>query len=571
MQNNKNNLPQIIITINTLKNIDGLLNKLKQSYQLQKSFLNEIDKKLYSFLKNSKKDKNEITFIEELISILPKIITELGIPFVYYLMTQENIMEKFLNLYLDQYAEKVSEIFEISLNIFNFSIFYDYINNLKHYLIEIGIIQNKEQNTNINSSMNPEEILFERISYLLNTLNQLKDIGIDKENLSKLENDYKDILKEIKNLSQEIKITPAKIEFYKELIKPYADYLKTLGTNKDNNNINKENNLNNNEKENINQEMKSIFNTPLDKRTSFFQNEKIKEKPNQLIEFENFNLPLSRENQEEIKRQLCSFLNTEGGRLYLGINEQNIVKGIILNYKKRDTLRNDLVNLTFDFYPKCRLDKIFVFFIPIKDSKTKNFISKKYIIKIRVYQGDQGVLYSMSNKGYRSTIRKEGKCVDLKSTEINDEKINRDAKKNSANQNAIKENELKDPEPEVNQQDLEENEYDNIPAFGNIQNIIKEKNPKNQKKKYGKQKGNYKNYIKEGTIVIKVSNIDENLPSNDVNRFFNGCKCSSQKFFKGYGFLNFSNINDANNCVVNYDGKKLGNKRIKLNITKNEN
>ena len=569
MQKNKNNLPQLIITINTLKNIDTLIKRLKDSLKLQKAFLSEIDNKFSSFLKKQKKDKNEIAFIDELMSVLPRIISELGIPFVYHLMTQENIMEKFINLFYDRYEKKVSEIFEICLKIFNFSLYYDYINKLKHYLIEIGIIQNKEETQNNNSSMNHEEILFERISYLLNELNQLKDIGIDKENILKLENDHSDILKEIKNLPQKIEITPAKIEFYKELIKPYSDYLKTINTNKNCNNITNEKKLNNIGNEN--QEMKSIINTPLDKRTSFYQNEKIKEIQNNVIEFKNFNLPLSQDNADEIKRQLCSFLNTEGGRLYLGINEQNIVKGIVLNYKKRDNLRNTLVNLTFEFYPKCRLDKIFVYFIPIKDSNTKNFIPKKYVIKIRVFPGDPEVLYSMTNKGgYRSTIRRKGKCVDLNSTEIYNEIIHRDDCKNLEDQCRIKENDLKDPEPEVNQQDLEENDYDDVPVFGNIKNIVNEKGQKSQKKKHGKQKGYNKSFFKEDNIVVKVTNIDENLPLNDVNRFFNGCRCSSQKFFNGYGYIYFSSQKDANNCVVNCDGKKLGNKKINLYIVKNE-
>ena len=90
-------------------------------------------------------------------------------------------------------------------------------------------------------------------------------------------------------------------------------------------------------------------------------------------------------------------------------------------------------------------------------------------------------------------------------------------------------------------------------------------------KKTKKRKEKKNLIIKEGTITIKVTNIDENLPLNEVNKAFNGCKCSSQKFFKtGYGYVNFSNLNDANNCLVNYEGKKLGNKKLKLIIGKME-
>lgn len=575
-QNKDNSKKELIITLDLLKNQESLIKKLESSLYLQKLFLKDIDNKLSSFLKNKGNNKNETSLIEELLSILPEIISQLGIPFVYHFLNQENILEKFLNLYYDQYDEKVEDIFKTCLNIVSFSLYCDYFNKIKHSLIEIGIIQNKEEYTNKNADMNPEQIIFERISSMLNELNQLKDIGIDKENISKFEIDYNDVIKEIKNLHNKMNITPAMIEFYQELIKPFGDYLKsmskTIKNKKKEENTNKEN-INNNNDENIikNNEIDEIKGITLDKRTFFYKDEKIKENRNQVIEFKNYSFPLNEENSDEIKRHLCSFLNSEGGRLYIGIDENNIVKGITLNYKKRDNLRNSLVNLTYDFYPKCRVDKIFVYFIPIKDPKTKNFIQKKYIIKIRVYPGDPQVLYSMTNKGgYHSTIRRNGQCKILNSTEIYEEIIHRDEYKkvlnDEKNQMIMKENEIKDPEPEVNQQDLEDNEIDDIPVFKKI--IIEKGNNKNnaQKKNNGKPKKN----IKEGPIVVKVTNIDKDLPLNDVNRTFNNCKCSSQHFLKaGYGYLNFSNQIDAENCIVNFDGRKLGNKKIKLSIVKN--
>ena len=575
-QNKDNFKKELIITLDLLKNQESLIKKLESSLYLQKLFLKDIDNKLSSFLKNKGNNKNETLLIEELLSILPEIISQLGIPFVYHFLNQENILEKFLNLYYDQYDEKVEDIFKTCLNIVSFSLYCDYFNKIKHSLIEIGIIQNKEEYTNKNADMNPEQIIFERISSMLNELNQLKDIGIDKENISKFEIDYNDVIKEIKNLHNKMNITPAMIEFYQELIKPFGDYLKsmskTIKNKKKEENTNKEN-INNNNDENIikNNEIDEIKGITLDKRTFFYKDEKIKENRNQVIEFKNYSFPLNEENSDEIKRHLCSFLNSEGGRLYIGIDEKNIVKGITLNYKKRDNLRNSLVNLTYDFYPKCRVDKIFVYFIPIKDPKTKNFIQKKYIIKIRVYPGDPQVLYSMTNKGgYHSTIRRNGQCKILNSTEIYEEIIHRDEYKkvlnDEKNQMIMKENEIKDPEPEVNQQDLEDNEIDDIPVFKKI--IIEKGNNKNnaQKKNNGKPKKN----IKEGPIVVKVTNIDKDLPLNDVNRTFNNCKCSSQHFLKaGYGYLNFSNQIDAENCIVNFDGRKLGNKKIKLSIVKN--
>ena len=584
-----NNNSGEIITLEALKNFDVLIRKLKMSLNTQKQFLIELNNKLSSFLKNNKNNEESL-LIEELITKLPEIISILGIPFAYHFLNQDNVLIKFLSLYYQQYEEKVSKIFKTCLNIFSFSLYYDYINSLKFELIEIGIIQKIEEYSNKNCNMNPEQVIFENISSMLNKLKQLKDIGIDKDNISKFENDYNDIIKEINNLHTKMKISLAQIEFYDELIKPFGDYLKSMHKNK--NNIKEEEKntelklSTNDENKNIIKEKDPILDIPLEKRTFFYKDEKINESRNQMIEFKQFSFPLNQDNRDEIKRHLCSFLNAEGGRLYIGINEKNIVEGIVLDYKRRDIIRNKLINLTFDFYPKCRVDKIFVYFIPIKELKTKIFLPKKYIIKIRIYPGSPEVLYSMTNKGgYYSTIRRNGECIDLDSIEIYNEIIRRDEYRNILNNNdnsyILKENEIKDPEPEINLLDLENDEKNETPKakpssissnnnnLNNTKKIIIERSINAHKAIKGNAKKNL--IIKEGTITIKVTNIDENLPLNEVNKAFNGCKCSSQKFFKtGYGYVNFSNLNDANNCLVNYEGKKLGNKKLKLIIGKME-
>ena len=581
---NNNNSEKRIITIDKLKNLNELIKQLKLSLNCQKQFLMELNNILSSFFKN--KDNNEeASLIDELITLLPEIISQLGIPFVYNFLNQDNVLIKFLNLYYQEYEEKVSKIFKICLAVFGFSLYYDYINSLKHELIEIGIIQNIDEYSNKNSVMNPEQIIFENIYSMLNKLAQLKDIGMDINNISKFESDYKDILKEIDNLHNKMKISVAQIEFYQELINPLDNYLKSK--NKKKYNIKEEEKniefkRDNNEKNNnIIEKIEPIIEAPLEKRTFFYKDEIINEKRNQVIEFKKYSFPLNQDNRNEIKRHLCGFLNAKGGRLYIGINENNIVEGIELEYKKRDIIRNDLINITFDFYPKCRVDKIFVYFIPIKEYKTNIFLAKKYIIKIRIYPGAPDVLYSMTNKGgYHSTIRRNGQCIDLDSIEIYNEIIIRDEYRNIANNNnsnILKENEIKDPEPEINLGDLENNADNESSKIISTSTVIKNNSINNIKKvvlekgKYSekntKDKAKKQIYAKEGTITLKVTNIDEDLTLKEVNKFFNGCKCSSQRFFNtGYGYVNFTNLTDANNCLANYEGKKLGNKKIKIII-----
>ena len=469
----KNTNQNLIITIDLLKDADSLIFILKPSLYLQKQFINSIEFKISSFLKNKGKNTNDvIALTEKLISVLPTIISQLGIPFVYYFFNQKNIFQSFLNLYYDQYNEKVSKIYKTCLSIFSFSKNFDKLEEIKHNLKDYGIIENNEEFNDKEIDMNPEQALFEEISLMLKKIPELKSIGNIKEILSEFENEYFDNIKKMKNLKNKMILNSNQLEFYQELIKPCEDFLKSVNNNFKNSKDEKFINIKNINDEKINVEDKEIIlDLLLEKRTFFYMNEKIKEKPNKYIEFKNYQLPLD-DKRNEIKDLLCGFLNAEGGRIYIGINDNSIVEGINLNYKKRDILRNDIINLTYDFYPKCRVDKVFVYFIPIKKFKTEKFIPKKYIIKIRIYPGDPEVLYSTMNKGgYFSTIRKDIKCEKLSSKQIYNEIILRNECrkiiKEDKNQ-ILKENEIKDPEPEINKEDLENDEKDDdIPIFAN--------------------------------------------------------------------------------------------------------
>ena len=567
MINNQNISKASFNSGNELKNMPSLILKLKSSLKFQKEFIKEIEQNLQVFIENEVQNTiSSNSTINELIDSIPFIIKELGISFAHNFLQNSSIYYSLIGLYFDKkekndekYSKKITLIFDACIDIFKFSFSNDELNEIKEYLYEMKIIENK--NEIINAEPKDEEKLYENIYILLNGLKTLIEIGKDKEKIDELNKKYLNIKKDIKILSNKTpgQINQAEIEFFNELIQEIDDYFKKI-------NLQNTNIIINEIPEN--KKIEEIINIPLEQRTFFYLNEKIKETKNELIEFKNYSLPLTnKEDGEDIKRQICGFLNSRGGRLYIGINGQNIVKGVVLNSKARDITRNNLINLTYDFYPNCRIDKILIYFIPVKDPKTKEFISKRYIVKIRVYPGDPEFLYSMTSVGYHSVIRRNELCYELNSAEICQEIIARDELKKIKNEdnNYIKESSIKDPEPEVNDN---EDEID-LPFFGvdnnnnlseSIKKIIKEKGKRFPRKKN-------KNYmVREGTIVVKVTNIDEKIPINDVNRFFNECKRSSQKMLKGYGFLNFSNLNDANNCIAQYNGAKLGNKKIKLSI-----
>jgi len=586
---NKKQIQQLITNENISKNSDTLIKKLKSSLNLQKQFIKEL---VNIFMPN--KIQNDINLINKIIELLPEIIEKLGIPFSHLFLKQNNIISMLVNLYYDDNDEKIPIILEKCIDTLSFSEIRDDVNNLKQHLTECGIIEKKEQNEKSNSIIkNSEQYIYESSLQLLNDLEKYQNEDKDKDNninYSKLEKKYYNIIKDIKSLPSKMEINQAQIEFYLEILNPFKKDLdkkkKIEGINNFSNigkshvilknNINYENEIvdeNKGEVLFVNKENEEIMKKELRERTFFYENEKIREKRNQVIEFKNYSLPLNQENGDELRRQICGFLNSQGGRLYIGIDDQNIVKGIVLNYKKRDNLRNALINLTYDFYPKCRLDKIFIYFIPIKSKKTQKFFNNLYIIKIRIYPGDPEYLYSMINVGYQSCIRENGICKNLNSTQIQKEIIERNEyqymNNNEKYKFILKEKEIKDPEPEINYEDLERNDepiFENNNLNNNIDQIIKEKGTKPKKKK-NKNKKNSKdnNGIKE-FVKVKVSNIDENIPLNEINKYFNKCKCSSRQFYKGYGYLEFSNRNSANDCIVNCNGDLFGNKRLSLKI-----
>ena len=553
---------------NEFVNISLLIPKLKSSFKLQKELLKEIEQHLQTLIYNEVQN-NMNSSSNNFIDTIPYIIKELGISFAHIFLYNANIYYNLIGLYFDKkekndinQVKKIVLIFQTCLDIFKLIASNEELNNIKEHLYEMQIIE--KQNEIYNNEAKDEEKIYENYYAILNGLKTLIQIGKDTDKLDELSVKYINLKKDIRILGIKYEnYNKALIEFFNELLVEIDECFKKINLMKPVEIISE------------NKKLEEIKNIPLDKRTFFYLNEKIKERKNELIEFRNYSLPLTnKEEGEEIKRQICGFLNSRGGRLYIGINNQNIVKGIILNSKARDTSRNNLVNLTYDFYPNCRIDKILIYFIPIKNPKTNEFIPKRYIVKIRVYPGDPDVLYSMSSTGYHSIIRRNDISYELNSAEICQEIIARDEIKKikDKDNNYIKELNIRDPEPEININEENDEENDDLPLFGvdnnknlsdSIKKIIKEKGKRPIRKK------NKNNMVREGTITVKVTNIDEKVPINDVNRFFNGCKCASQKMLNGYGYLNFSSLNDANNCIARYNGCKLGNKFIKLSITNN--
>ena len=566
MQNYQNeNKITFINSEDEIKNFPLLIPKLKSSFKLQKELITEIEQRLQVLAENPNKVVHNPPS-DYYIKVIPNLIKELGISFAHSFILNPNIYFYLLGIYFDDIQkEEIVHIFKACMDIFSDISYNDELNQIREYLKETQIIE--DANEIINIELNDNEKIYQNINIISKGLKDLIEIGQDKEKFEELNKKYLTLQKELKILN--IK-TPdqfkAEIEFLIELTKEIDEKFKKINLSKQNESI-EINEAIENKKED------ETINIPLDQRTFFYFNEKIKESRNEVIEFKTFSFPLSKEDGEELKRQYCGFLNSQGGRLYIGINSQNIVKGVELNSKTRDNSRNNLVNLTFDFYPNIRLEKIKVYYIPVKDRKTKKFINRRYVVKIRIFPGDPEYLYSMTSKGYHSTIRRNNQYYELNSTEIYNQIIQRDEIKKIKNQDnvIIKESDIRDPDPEINY-DEEDNEYDLQLLKLKKNNSLSDDLKKKIKEKYipPKKINKNKNMVREGTFAVKITNIDENVPINDINRLFNGHGQYSQKILTGHGFVNFNNAKDANNFIEKFKGTKIGNKNIRLSLIKNE-
>lgn len=307
------------------------------------------------------------------------------------------------------------------------------------------------------------------------------------------------------------------------------------------------------------------MNKPLKDRTFFYREEVLKEGEDEYIEFKNYIHPFSQEKIEEIKKQYCGFLNCQGGRIYLGITDQKVVKGMQLDYKGRDTIRNELINYTYDFFPKCRINQLInIYFIPIKSMQNNKIINNLNVIKIIILPGEPYHLYSITNKGgYTSMIRLPGQCLKLTAEEIFSEIIRRqelfkEKIRNNGNTNMEninkKNKETKNEEnTEENDENFEENEESDDTTTENGEN-------KNTKIVY----------------VVKISNIDTSLKIKDINKFFNGFGNGYQKFpatkdgnSEGFGEMHFSKKERAKSIIEKLNKTNLcGKKQIIMRLIK---
>ena len=555
----------------------GILSMLSDNIKTQKYFISLLNETINKSLQNQ---SSEITLkLEKMNCILPNVIKELGLPICDIINSNNEVINFYINNILNKnnYYD-ISKVIIINyINIFNFKStdinptdkILDLLENTD---IDIkGIIDKRR------TSKTKLESIYDELIELFNTWKTIRDMedGIEEDGVEQLQALLDEKIEKIKEIEITKLYPKATIEFLKSKVNQIEEFMneqKKINVQKLNimnhnsnsfdNQSNGELHLNQDQRGLNENELKELREKELSKRTFFFKNEKLAYGEDQTTEFKNYLYPLIAGQEKELKRQYVGFLNSTGGRIYIGINDGKVVKGVILSDKNCDFFRNRLVGFTGDFYPNCRLDKIKVYFIPIVNIFTKQFINNLYVVKIIIFPGDPYCLYSITKKGgFISAIRKQSQVFNLDAEEINKEIIERnELKKNLKNQIQIPRMSIgfDDPEPAKNL---------NISESLDIKNEDLNKNNKSSKKMNP-------NYI----YTVTIRNFDTNLKVKEINKCFAGYQQSYQKFyskegkFLGFGKIQFASEEAAKKFMEKFNGETLGgNKNIIMTLIKKKN
>jgi hypothetical protein len=551
---------QQMTIINKLNNFNEIINSFSNDFNKQKNFIQNLNY-LTNFIYFG--NMQMTSSLEAINNILPYIMKKFGLPFCDLMSHYNNIFKYYISMYITNKTDIIKYILITFIKVFNFKSYTKtpadaLIEVLKNYDNDFELIANekrteKNEIEEIYDTLNLPNLNEEKIKLLIKQINEVEKRNIYPISTIQYLKEKLDLIwgnsqkKNINNLIDSINNINNICNIIKSLQNfNYLFFVNNMQIN--NNNINNfRNGLNADE---INK-LKEI---PLKDRVYLYSEEDLNDEEDEYTEFKNYTLPFSPEIIYELKRQYCGFLNSHGGRIYIGINDLRIVKGLYLDNTQIDTIRKELINYINDFYPECRTNKINVYFIPIKSKQTNQIINHLYVIKIIIMPGEPYHLYSLSNKGgFISTLRLPGQCINLTAEEIYTEIIKRGELLKRSDNNE-----------ENRKGDIKENIYEEL-----NENINESENEETD------EKSDNTNNKKKVIYVVKITNIDTSIKIKDINRFFNGCGSSEQKFpakegrSTGFGEIIFSKKETAKKLIEKYNRIKLcGTKQITMKLKK---
>ena len=632
---NNSNITNVIKTPDYLQLLlvdKDIISLLKESIVNQKSFISFIVKQLTRRIRDPKSNSLSNVVAEKLFKLLINNSDALNIPFFYQLIKEEEFSKTMIaNFYFNGlYKNEIVELIKKIVDIFNFE---DPEKELKNptnqyfkELIDLGLIEQKDlKEEEKRLSLSEEEEIFLEIVWLLSAWKQYRELGIENDTKNFLDKHLENCENNLNMLRSEKDIPKATIEFYEEIYKEIKDFQE----NRNPKNIKENYNKQGGKKgimtpSQIKQDILELRKKPLENREYFYKDEKISGAEDEKTEFKNYYFPLGKGKREELIRQICSFINSSGGKLYIGIDDERSIKGVPTD-GDINFYNNLIFSMVEDFSPKIEPKEFLKFYaIPVKDNNDGIIIDKLFVFKLIIKRGDPSILYSSSSKKLNSTIRLQGQCANLTAEEICKEIIERNKKKLTRNKiNNDDDFDKKEPTPIPIQQHIvnnEEKKKNNSQKKNEVKkefNIIKEKNTKNKneindnviinendndidnneekndeendivglnknknndfedfrnsntinKKKKNKKKNIKKN--KNNTFKVEVTNIDKNVDEKVLYELFKDFNCDNMNFYKlqngmSNGYLDFQNEEDANNCVNTFNNVSLGQKPIKL-------
>ena len=632
---NNSNITNVIKTPDYLQLLlvdKDIISLLKESIVNQKSFISFIVKQLTRRIRDPKSNSLSNVVAEKLFKLLINNSDALNIPFFYQLIKEEEFSKTMIaNFYFNGlYKNEIVELIKKIVDIFNFE---DPEKELKNptnqyfkELIDLGLIEQKDlKEEEKRLSLSEEEEIFLEIVWLLSAWKQYRELGIENDTKNFLDKHLENCENNLNMLRSEKDIPKATIEFYEEIYKEIKDFQE----NRNPKNIKENYNKQGGKKgimtpSQIKQDILELRKKPLEDREYFYKDEKISGAEDEKTEFKNYYFPLGKGKREELIRQICSFINSSGGKLYIGIDDERSIKGVPTD-GDINFYNNLIFSMVEDFSPKIEPKEFLKFYaIPVKDNNDGIIIDKLFVFKLIIKRGDPSILYSSSSKKLNSTIRLQGQCANLTAEEICKEIIERNKKKLTRNKiNNDDDFDKKEPTPIPIQQHIvnnEEKKKNNSQKKNEVKkefNIIKEKNTKNKneindnviinendndidnneekndeendivglnknknndfedfrnsntinKKKKNKKKNIKKN--KNNTFKVEVTNIDKNIDEKVLYELFKDFNCDNMNFYKlqngmSNGYLDFQNEEDANNCVNTFNNVSLGQKPIKL-------
>ena len=605
--------------------LDCLLNDidimpiLKESLSNQKTFISFITKqlkKLKESISNNKINKYSKMKSQKIFLFLENNSEALGLSFFSLLIEEKEFSKDIIFgfFYDDIFKEKINLLVQKIVEIFNFDFEEKEIQNpMDDYikdLIDYGIIKKNELKEK-RDSLTEEEQLFVQIESIFFAIKTYRKLGND------VEKDADGFFNsEISSCEQNLEllklngddISNASYEYYLDKIQNVKKFKENKQDNKIENVEEKKMDVSDSseeeEEEEINtpkkiiEEIKELRKLPLKERIYFYKEEQLIQDEDEYTEFKNYYFPLGKTQKDELKRQFCSFINSNGGRLYIGINDLRVIKGVVTN-EKVTRYEEKIKDLIRCFSPPIEGNEFIKFYaIPIKNNQNGKIIDNLFVFKIIIKKGDPYKLYSISSKEFISSIRIQGQSVNLTAEEIHKEIIERKKKKIELKDNNKLEEEfdMSDPAPFISQKIINNEEMKakskiiknnniTIKCENNKKDIKEDKKEKidkdkeedwnmNMNNKTKKKKKKKKN--KNGIIRVEISNIDKSVDIEELKSSFKGFKYEKLKLFKqqngtSNGYIDFIKEEDSNNFMetykdVSFEGRKMKLTKLTFNI-----